>query len=84
MQLVYQEKWVPMQPLKLYTRINFFLAPLHALLKDWDVASDKMSHGTWFAYFQDGRDTYCQNANCHNSVTDQLIFILLVSKMVIR
>ena len=44
MKLVYQEKWVPMQPLKLYFRNNV-LAPLNILLKDGDIVSGKMSQG---------------------------------------
>ena len=50
-------------------------------LKDWDVVRDKMSRGTELAYFQDGRHSHYQNANCHNSVTSQLIFIILVSNV---
>ena len=67
----------PCTGLKLYSRIT----PLDISLKDWDVVSDKMSYGTWLAYFQDGRLTNYQNAKCHNSVTSQPIFIILVSKV---
>ena len=40
-----------------------------------------MSRGTYLAYFQDGRHMHYQNANCHNSVTSQLIFMFLVAKV---
>ena len=43
MQLVNQ-KWVAMEPLKLYSRFIFKLL-LYILLKGWNVASDKVSHG---------------------------------------
>ena len=39
------QKWVAMQPLKLYSRI-IFLASLSYFIKGWNVASDKMSHET--------------------------------------
>ena len=45
MQLVYQEKWVPMQRPKTTFQSDFTL-PLDILLKEWDIASDKCPHWT--------------------------------------
>ena len=78
-QLVYWKKWVPMHGPKTIFQ-NDFLASLGHFIKG--LRRCQWKNIPWeLAYFQDGRHTHCQNANCHNSVTSQLIFIILVSKV---
>ena len=81
MQLVYQDKWVPMQPPKTIFQNDILASPGHFIqwLRCWQWKRSPM--GSWLAFFQDGCHTHLRNANHHNSVTNQLTFIILVLKV---
>ena len=63
----------PCNPLKLYSRMTF------KGLRFWQWKRSPMEF--YLAYFQDGCHTHSRNSNHHNSVTNQLIFMTLVSKV---